>query len=501
MAVSKKKKIIIGSIILVVLAGVIAASVFARRSDAPEVQVAKVERRAMLESKVTANGEVRPIQLINLTAEVAGRVTDVYVKEGDLVKKGQKIVKLDPTQQETSVALQEAALRATQADVQNQNAAINVAENAINTARAALISSEADLARAKVDQNNAEIELKRNTELLESNIVSRSVYDTAKARFDSSVAAANSASARVSQSKAQIKEAELRVEQSKTQLRASQARVAQQQASLRSQSDFLNKTTQYASIDGVIANKPVDVGTYALANFSSTPIVIIADMSTINVEVRVDETDISSVQVGQRAIVKVDALGEKELEGEVRERAASASTKSGLNISQTANGGNQEAKEFKVVIRLSNLTQDLRDRLRPGMSATATILTDKRENVIAIPLQALVDRDPSQLDGPGKAGSEAKPTPTPTPASDSGKPAAVDIKKKSVKGVFLMKDKKAIFRQVEPGLTGENDIEIKSGLNVGDELIIGPYRQLRTLKNNTVVKLEDKNKKAGDEKK
>ncbi|MBL8204323.1 MAG: efflux RND transporter periplasmic adaptor subunit [Blastocatellia bacterium] len=491
MAVSKKKKIIIASILVLIISGIIVASVYARRSDAPEVQTAKVEKRNLLESKVTANGEVRPIQLINLTAEVSGRVTDVFVKEGDLVKKGQKIVRLDPTQQETSVSIQEAALRASQADVQNQNAAINVADNAINTARASLLSSQADLDRARVDQTNAEIELKRNTELLESAIVSRSVYDTAKARYDSATASVNAAKARVEQSQAQIKEAQLRVEQAKTSLLSSQARVAQQKANLRSSTDFLTKTVQFASIEGVIANKPIDVGTFATANFQSTPIVIIADMSTINVEVRVDETDIANVQVGQRVTVKVDALGDKELEGVVQERAASAVTKSGANIAATANTGTQEAKEFKVVVRLSNLSAENRERLRPGMSATATVFTDKRENVIAIPLQALVERDPAQLDKEGKAGDEAKPTPTPSPA-----PGAPVEKKKTVKGVFLVKDNKSVFTPVETGITGENDIEIKSGLSGGETLITGPYRQLRTLKNNTVIKLEDKNKKS-----
>jgi HlyD family secretion protein len=489
MAVSKRKKIIIASVVILAIAGTIIASIFARRSDAPEVQTAKVERRGLLESKVTANGEVRPIQLINLTAEVAGRVTDVYVKEGDYVKKGQKIVRLDPTQQESSVSIQEAALRASQAEVQNQNAAITVAENAIVTAQASLNSAQADLERAKVEQANAAIELKRRTELVEDGIETRSTYDSAKARYDSA-ASVNAAKARVAQVQSQITDAQLRVDQAKASLRSAQARVAQQQANLRSSTDFLNKTIQTATIEGVIANKPIDVGTFATANLQSTPLVIIADMSTINVEVRVDETDIANVHPGQRAKIKVDALGEKELEGEVIERAASAVTKSGQNISQTATSGTQEAKEFKVVIRLSNLTEELRDRLRPGMSATATVFTDKRENVIAIPLQALVERDPNQIDQEGKAGKEAKPTPTPSTG-------AAAEKKKTVKGVFLVKDNKAVFTPVETGITGENDIEITSGLSGNEMLITGPYRQLRTLKNNSVIKLEDKNKKPG----
>jgi HlyD family secretion protein len=495
MAVSKKKKIIIASVVVVLIAGVIGFSVFARRSDLPEVQVAKVERRAFLESKVTANGEVRPIQFINLTAEVNGRVTDVYVKEGDQVTKGKPLVRVDPTQLASQTSVQEAALRANQADVQNQTVAITAAENTINNARAALLSAQADLERAKVERNNAEVELKRNTDLVEANIVARSAYDSAKARFDSAVASVNAASARVNQAQVQVKDAEIRVGQAKAALAQAQARVAQAQASLRSQSDLLSKTTQYATINGVIVGPLVQVGTYALANFSSTPLMIIADMSVINVEVRVDETDIANVQVGQKAKVKVDALGEKELTGEVVEKAASAVTRTGQTIAQTAVAGSQEAKDFKVVVRL-DVTDELRNRLRPGMSATATIGTDKRENVIAIPLQALVERDPSQLDAkPGD--KQPAPSPSATPANGQ-----TPKDKKAQKGVFLIKSGKAVFTPVETGITGENDIEIKSGLKEGDQLIIGPYRQLRNLKNNAPVKLEDKNKKpsGGDDK-
>lgn len=497
MAVSKKKKIIIASTVIVLLAGIIGFSVFARRSDLPEVQTAKVEKRPLLESKVTANGEVRPIQFINLTAEVAGRVTDVYVTEGQQVTKGKPLVRVDPTQLASQTSVQEAALRANQAEVQNQTSVIASTENAINNARAALLSSQADLERAKVERSIAEVELKRNADLVESNIVAKTVYDAAKARFDSAEASVRAAEARVNQSQVQVKDAEIRVNQSKASLASAQARVAQAQASLRSQSDLLSKTTQYATINGVIVGPLVQVGTYALANFSSTPLMIIADMSIINVEVRVDETDIANVQLGQKAKIKVDALGDRELTGEVVEKAASAVTRTGQTIAQTAVAGSQEAKDFKVVVRL-DVNDELRNRLRPGMSATATIGTDKRENVVAIPLQALVERDPSQLDNPGSGGNKPAPSPSASPAS--GQNGAKD--KKTQKGVFLVQNGKAVFTPVETGITGENDIEITKGLkgDGSETLIIGPYRQLRNLKNNAPVKLEDKNKKTGDSK-
>jgi HlyD family secretion protein len=496
MAVSKKKKIVIASVAaVVVIGGIIGMSVYARRGDLPEVQTAKVEKRALLESKVTANGEVRPIQFINLTAEVAGRVTDVYVTEGQQVTKGKPLVRVDPTQIASQTSVQEAALRANQAEVQNQSAVIAATENSIGSARAALLSAQADLERAKVERNIAEVEMKRNADLVESNIVARTVYDAAKARYDSADASVKAAEARVNQSQVQVKDAEIRVNQAKASLASAQARVAQAQASLRSQSDLLSKTTQYATINGVVVGPLVQVGTFALANFQSTPLMIIADMSVINVEVRVDETDIANVQLGQKAKVKVDALGERELNGEVVEKAASAVTRTGQTIAQTTVAGSQEAKDFKVVVRL-DVDDETRNRLRPGMSATATIGTDKRENVIAIPLQALVERDPSQLDGPGKPGaSSPAPSPAASPAGGQGGPGGKD--KKAQKGVFLVKNGKAVFTPVETGITGENDIEIKSGLSGGEELITGPYRQLRNLKNNAPVKLEDKSKRAG----
>lgn len=484
MAVSKKKKIIIGSSIAAVILAIILGSLFFRRGDLPEVQTAKVERRAVLESKVTANGDVRPFQFINLTSEVTGRVTDVFVKEGDVVKKGKPLLRVDPTQIASATSVQEAGVRAAQAEVQNQLAALTATENAINTSRAALVTAQADLQRAEVERNNAQVELKRATDLLETGISSRSNYDTAKLRFDSANASVNAAKARVEQAQIQIKDSEIRVSQSRAQIESGRARVAQQQASLAQQSDLLKKTTQYASIDGVIGGPIVQVGTFALSNFSSTPLMLIADMSTINVEVKVDETDIKNVRKDQLAKVKVDALGETEIQGQVIEIAQTALTRTGQTIAQTQTTGSQEAKDFKVVIRLINLSQEVRDALRPGMSATAVITTDRRENVIAIPLQALIERDPQQVKGGAPASANQNPK-----------------DKKPIKGVFAVVDNKTVFKPVETGITGENDIEITSGLDVGQELVTGPYRQLRTLKPDQKIKREDKNKKpAGDNK-
>jgi HlyD family secretion protein len=487
MAVSRRRKIIIVVGTILVLGAIIVAGVFGRRNDEVEVQAAKIERRALLESKVTANGEVRPIKYFDITAEVPGRVTDVYVNEGQPVKRGEMLLRVDPTQLAATSSFQEAAVRASEAETQTQIAALAAAENAVNTARAQLNTSKADLDKAKVEQVNADIELKRAADLLEAGIETRSKYDAAKMRFDSAVASVNAAKARVEQSDVQVRDAEIRVKQANASLNSSKARVEQQRANLNQAADQLKKTTQYAPIDGVVAGPIVKVGTFALANFSSTPLLLIADMTVINVEVRVDETDIANVALGQKAKVKVDALGDKELDGEIVETAAWAQNRAGQTTAQAAAAANQEAKDFKVVVRLINLTEETRKRLKPGMSATAVITTDRRENVVAVPLQALVERDPQQI---GQGGGN--------PAGNNQTQNPKD--KKPIKGVFTIQNEKSVFVPVETGITGENDIEIKSGLKEGQEIVTGPYRQLRTLKNDQKIKREDKSKKpAGEE--
>jgi len=212
----------------------------------------------------------------------------------------------------------------------------------------------------------------------------------------------------------------------------------------------------------------VRVGQYGLASFSPTPLLTIADMSEINVEVQVDETDIARVRVGQKARIRVDALGDQELEGVVSEVGRAALVRGGQALPDLTPTG-QEAKDFKVVIKLINLTPEAHDRLRPGMSATATITTDMRENVIAVPAAALVERD----------------------AEEVGEPiASANGQKKRLQGVFIVQDGRAIFRPVETGISGEMEIEIVSGLEEGMEVIVGPYRELRTLKHNAIVKKE-----------
>jgi HlyD family secretion protein len=455
-----------------------------------EVQVAEVKRRELIESKVTASGDVRPVKFYNLTAEVGGRVTDIYVREGDVVKAEQPLLRVDPTQQINATASQEAVMRAQQQDAYSAEIQWRAAENNVNNVLTSRIAAEADVKRAESDLSLAETEYGRAQEMTEAGIFPKSQFDTAKNRRDAARANLESQKARLEQLTYQLKNAEADVKRNEAFFRGAEERVSSSRSNLLNAQDILNKTIKKSPINGVVSSLPVKEGEFVLANLNSSALMLIADMSNVNVEVKVDETDIGNVKIGQPAKVKIDALGEEEIVGEVIEIGHSAVTRSGQTIVQNSNS--QEAKDFKVVIKLK-AEQDMLNRLRPGMSATATITTDTRNNVLAIPLQALVIKDVNDLNG-NKATTPASAPATNAGAPATNTPAATDDKGKDkkpaeVEGVFIFRGDKVDFVPVKTGLTGEAEIEIKEGLNDNDKIVIGPFRELRTLKSGTTVKI------------
>jgi HlyD family secretion protein len=473
MQMNRKKKIIIISAAVVGLAAIVILSSSLKRTEGEPVQGGKVERRPRLESKVTASGEIRPVKLYNLTAEVPGRVEQIYVVEGDVVKKGQPLVRVDPTQSSFAVTAGEASVRVSQADVANQQVAVQQAENSVNQMRASLVAAKADQKRNEADLRYAEKEFKRYEELVEKGVVTASQFDQVRSRVEQARAVVDSQAARINQLEVQVRDAELGVERSKAVLNSSLERVNQGRAQLSQQSDQLKKTTRFSPIDGVVSSLPVKVGEYALASFSSTPLLTVADMSQINAEIKVDETDIADVKVGQKAKIKVDALGDVEIEGEVIERGASAITRSGQTIASSANS--QEAKDFLVKVKLTP-TPEIVAKLKPGMSTTAVITTANAENVLTVPLQAIVPRELPKTDA----------------EKAEEKTATGMTRKREVEGVFLLKGGRAHFTPIETGIKGDQEIEVKSGVSEGDEIIIGPYKTLRTLKDNDQIKREEK---------
>ena len=492
MALSRKKKIIIGSSVGALIIIIVIASIFATRTDTPEVTVVKIEVRPELKSTVTSSGEVRPIQFMNLTSEVQGKIEEITKKEGDVVNKGEVLVRLDPNQLESNADAQFAAFQSAQTQItgaENQrtqaNQQLTVAQIAVDTARQNASTAQTEIDRTQVELNAANRELKRTEQLLESGVVSRLDFDNAQDRVENAKASLKTARERLESNKIAIRDAQARVQQQQVVVRdagnaidRATKSVDQQAAMLRGQRDRRDKTTVLAPINGVIAEIPSKVGTFAVAGLSTTALLTIADMSEINVEVKVDETEIDKVAVGQKAKIKVDAFGDAELEGEVLQKTPLAVGKSQTSGGLSVNINVQEAKEFRVVIRLTNLNADMQTGLRPGMSATATITTTTVNDVIAVPLQAVIEKKP-----------EGSPSPDAPPAAAGSAPAE---KPKPIKGVYVMEDGKAKFVPVETGITGESDIQILSGLSAGQEVITGPSRILNTLKEGAVVRRQVK---------
>jgi len=498
MALSRKKKLIIAVSAVVVLALVVIISVLATRKDEPEVTTVKVDVRPELRSTVTASGEVRPVRYIKLTSEVPGRIQEIYVNAGDQVKKGQQLVRVDPTQLQSSQEAQFAQTQASLSDVQSaRNAvsqsqqALNVSEVAVAQARQQVLASQTSVSRTQIDLNTAQRELKRVTDLIESGVSSRFDYDAARDRFEQAKVALDTAKANLEVERRAVEEAIARrdqqreaVKSAQTGVKTSEQRANQQQALLRGQTSQREKATQYSPLNGVVADIPTRVGEYAVSQLSTTPLMTIADMSTINVEVNVDETEIASVEVGQQAKIKVDALGEKELNAVVTQKNPLAVAKSDTQGGLSNRVNVQEAKEFKVTLELKDVTDDIREKLRPGMNSTATITTKTHNNVLAVPLQAIVEKAP--------------PTPTPGGSVATSAPTPFGEKPKEVKGLYILdKNNKVKFVEVTTGITGESDIEIVSGLQAGTEVVTGPSRVLKTLKEGSSVKRQTKKPEAG----
>jgi HlyD family secretion protein len=493
MALSRKKKIIIGVVVGVVLAAVVVVSVIATRKEEPEVITVKIETRPELKQTVTASGEVRPVRYIKLTSEVAGRIEEIYVSPGDMVTKGKPLVRLDPTQLQAGQEAQWAATQASINDVQNARNAVTsaqqslvVAEASVAAARQQVVAFQTAVDRAQVELNTAQRELKRYTELIEAGVSSRFEYDTARDRYDTAKIALETAKANLEAQNIAVKEATERakqqriaVQEAQTSIKSSEMRASQQSAMLRGQQSQRSKATQLSPLTGVIADIPTRVGEYAVSALSSTPLMTIADMSTINVEVNVDETEINNVAVGQQAKIKVDALGDKEIKAVVTQKNPLAVAKSDQTGGLSNRVNVQEAKEFKVTMELKDLSEDVQNSLRPGMSSTATITTNTKNNVLAVPLESIVEKAPT----PAPSGSIASSVPA---ASPSGSPL------KAQKGVYLIEGNKVRFIEVTTGITGEADIEITSGLKPQQEIVRGPSRVLKTLKDGMTVKRQTK---------
>jgi len=465
---SKRKIILILVGVLVAAIGVYASTVYSKRGVVT-VQTGKVVRQD-LTSLVTASGEIKPKNYINIGANAMGDLTEILVKEGDHVRKGQLLAKIEDIQPEADVKAQEATVQSAQADSSAAEAAVKAADDNITTMLAALEHDKADLERMKADMDRANA-------LYKENLMAKQDFELKKFTYDAQVAAIQESEARITQARAQR-------EQQAASLKSAQKRIAQADANLVRMNDILHKHNSFAPLDGVVTNLPVRQGESVvpgLQNQTGTIIMTIADMSLITAEVKVDETDIVNVKLGQMGEVTIDAIPNKTFKGHVSEIGNTAILRStGLAASQSAISS-QEAKDFKVVIALDNPP----DEIRPGLSCTAKITTATRQNALTIPIQALTVRQKGDLEPKPAAGTSG------AQAATKVDPAAEKAKKEELQGVFVINAGKAVFRKVDTGITGATDIEVLSGLQEGDQIITGTYQVIRTIRNETAVKVDN----------
>jgi HlyD family secretion protein len=467
--VKRKWKVLITVVVLVVAAaGVYASTVYSKRGVIT-VQTGRVVKQD-LASVVTASGEIKPKNYINIGANAVGNITDLLVKEGQRVRKGQLLAKIEDVQPEADVQAQKATIQSAEADSNAAEAGLKASDDNIATMQASIEQSKADLARMKADLDRAEA-------LYKEQLMAKQDFDLRRFTYEAQQSTVKAAEARVTQARAQR-------EQMAAQLASAQRRVAMAKANLVRFNDLLNKRNSFAPLDGVVTNLPVRVGETVVPGLqkqSGTIIMTIADMSLITAEVKVDETDIVNVSLGQTVDVTIDAIPNKTFKGHVTEIGNTAILRSsGVAASQSAISS-QEAKDFKVVVALDNPP----DEIRPGLSCTSKITTATRQNVLTIPIQALTVRQRGDL--------ESKPVGANTAvAAPKVDPAAEKAKKEEIQGVFVINGEKAQFREVKTGITGATDIEVLSGLKDGDQIVTGTYQVIRTIKNDTQVKVDNK---------
>jgi HlyD family secretion protein len=446
------KKIAIAAGAAVTLAVAARVIVWRMNQGVVVVQTGQVAR-GDLTSLVTSSGEIKPLTYSNVMAEGFGKITELVVREGDQVRAGDVLLRLENIQPEADVAAQSAGLDSAQA--------------AVKSAQATAVSAAADLQQGKADLDKVQFDWDRGQQLFQAGLISRQEFDSLKAARDSAAAALAASEARLEQTGADL-------ERARSSLRQSQAVLARA-------ADVLRKTTYRAPIGGMVTYIAVRVGENVvpgIQNASGSYLMTISDMSVVTAEVLVDETEIANIRTGQEAEVTIDAFPGKVLPGRILQVGTQAVLRtSGLATTQSTTGS-QEAKDFKVVVRLD----DPPAGLRPGLSATAKMTTAHKKNVLSVPLQALAIRTRRDLDeaaSPDGRGATLA----------AGRPPSAG--REEIQGVFVVRRNQAVFVPVETGITGVSEIEVTAGLDEGEQIVTGSYAALRTLRPSATIKVDN----------
>jgi HlyD family secretion protein len=424
---TRRGKAITAGVLAVTIVGVLVLAAFKRGDKAVEVRLEKVQKRDLV-AYVTASGQVQPHTKVDVASDVSGRIVKLSVKEGDMVKKGQFLLQIDPATY--------------QADVQRGAAGV--------------ASARADLARAKANLEQSQSALRRSSEIVKQNPALISA--------------------------AEIEQLKTTVDVNNALYQAALHTVDQMNAALQNSQSSLAKTTILAPMDGRITRLAVQQGETAVpGTFSKDQALLltISDMGTLETKVKVDETDVARLHVGDTAQVLIDAFPDTTFRGRVTEIAHSAVT-----AGTTSAGSSDQAVDYEVRVQLLDPPVDT----RPDFSATAKIVWDSRKSVLSIPIIALTVREHEANENRDSA------------AVVLGKKATKNIAQKDVEGVFVVgKDSRVVFRPVKVGIPGEEYFEVLSGLQEGETVVAGSYQAIRTLHDSTVVKeakKDDKKKEA-----
>jgi HlyD family secretion protein len=413
---SKRVKWSVFAVILIAVAGIVAAAAAKKNGAGVEVRIEPVQR-ANLVASVTASGQVSPHTKVNVSSDVSGKITKLSVKEGDMVTKGQFLLQIDPANAQATVKQWEA------------NAA----------------SAKAQNEQAKANLMQAQSAYKRSMELQKAN----PQFVTAE----------------------QLEQLKTAVDVNQALVQSSGHQVDQALASLDNAKSSLDKTTIYAPMSGRVTRLNVEQGETAIQgtlNKDAATLLTISDMSELETKVKVDETDVARIALGDSAIVQIDAFPDTTFLGRVTEIANSS-----VSGATTTTASTDQAVDYEVTIRLLNVPKDT----RPDFSATAKVITASRTNVLAIPIIALTVRENQALQSADTAVGLGRPKPK------------VEVGKKDVEGVFVVgADNKVTFRPVKVGIAGEKDFEVLDGLKEGERIVSGTYQAIRDLKDGTVVR-------------
>jgi HlyD family secretion protein len=447
-----RKKALIILAVLVVGAAVVAANFYFRRQQGTSVNTETLRNRD-LEAIVSASGTVQPKRQVNISANTMGRVTRLAVREGERVKAGQFLLEIDP---------------------KSLSGQLERGQASVAAAKSSLDQSQTGLAQAKANLDLAQQNLKRQQELWSQGLTTRETLEQAENNLT-------------------VRQADLKARQQEIQMREEQ--IKQEQASLDTTKYNLTQVIIQAPMDGIVTRRNIEEGETAVVgtmNNAGTVLLTIADMSELQAEVEVDETDIPNVEIGQQAKVSIDAVPDRTFRGHVTE--VGNSPIQNTSTTQSASTGQRQATTFKVVVTLDEPVPDI----RPGFTCNAEITTATRAHAVAVPIQALTVRE-MLYDDKGMLVHE--PPPRHKRTTDSSVEPTVQAAepppghtRKETEGVFVVRDGRAVFTPVKVGIAGERYFEVLSGAKPGDQVITGPFASVREMADGEQVKIGDRDR-------